>query len=39
MDDVTLEVDPGPLGFLDFAVYQVSAQVGRGFRAAATEEV
>jgi hypothetical protein len=39
MDDVTLEVDPGALGFLDIAVYQVSAQVGRGFRAAATAEV
>jgi hypothetical protein len=39
MDDVTLEVDPGTLGFLDIAVCQVSAQVGRGFRAAATLEV
>jgi hypothetical protein len=39
MDDVTLEVDPGTLGYLTFAVYQVSAQVGRGFRAAATIEV
>ena len=39
VDDVTLQVDPGTLGFLDIAVYQVSAQVGRGFRAAATLEV
>ena len=39
MDDVTLEVHPGTLGFLDIAVCQVSAQVGRSFRAAATLEV
>jgi hypothetical protein len=39
MDDVTLEVDPGDLRFLTFAVYQISAQVGRGFRGIATVEV
>jgi hypothetical protein len=39
LDDVTLELDPGALGYLSFAVYQVSAQVARGFRSVATVEV
>jgi hypothetical protein len=39
LDDVTLEVDPGDLRYLTFAVWQVSAQVGRGFRGIATVEV
>jgi hypothetical protein len=39
LDDVTLEIDPGDLRYLTFAVWQVSAQVGRGFRGIATVEV
>jgi hypothetical protein len=39
IDDVTLEIDPGDLRYLTFAVWQVSAQVGRGFRGIATVEV
>jgi hypothetical protein len=39
IDDVTLEIDPGELRYLTFAVWQVSAQVGRGFRGIATVEV
>jgi hypothetical protein len=39
LDDVTLEIDPGAINFLTFAVFQISARVGRGFRAAATLEV
>jgi hypothetical protein len=39
LDDVTLEIDPGDLRYLSFAVWQVSAQVGRGFRGIATVEV
>jgi hypothetical protein len=39
IDDVTLELDPGDLRYLTFAVWQVSAQVGRGFRGIATVEV
>jgi hypothetical protein len=39
IDDVTLEIDPGDLRYLTFAVWQVSAQVGRGFRSIATVEV
>jgi hypothetical protein len=39
LDDVTLEIDPGDLGYLTFAVWQVSAQVGRGFASEATVEI
>jgi hypothetical protein len=39
IDDVTLEIDPGDLRYLTFAVWQMSAQVGRGFRGIATVEV
>jgi hypothetical protein len=39
IDDVTLEIDPGEFRYLTFAVWQVSAQVGRGFRGIATVEV
>jgi hypothetical protein len=39
IDDVTLEIDPGDLRYLTFAVWQVSVQVGRGFRGIATVEV
>jgi hypothetical protein len=39
IDDVTLEIDPGDLRYLTFAVWQVSAQVGRGFWGIATVEV
>ena len=39
LDDVTLEIDPGDLRYLTFAVYQISAQVGRGFSAATVEIV
>ena len=39
IDDVTLEIDPGDLRYLTFAVWQVSAQVGRGFASEATVEI
>jgi hypothetical protein len=39
IDDVTLEIDPGDLRYLTFAVWQVSAQVGRGFARVATVEI
>jgi hypothetical protein len=39
IDDVTLEIDPGDLRYLTFAVWQVSAQVGRGFAREATVEI
>jgi CDP-4-dehydro-6-deoxyglucose reductase len=39
IDDVTLEIDPGDLRYLTFAVWQVSAQVGRGFESEATVEI
>jgi hypothetical protein len=39
IDDVTLEIDPGDLRFLTFAVYQISAQVGRGYQGRATVEI
>jgi hypothetical protein len=39
IDDVTLEIDPGDLRYLTFAVYQVSVQVGRGFASEATVEI
>jgi hypothetical protein len=39
IDDVTLEIDPGDLRYLTFAVWQVSAQVGRGFGGEATVEI
>jgi hypothetical protein len=39
IDDVTLEIDPGELRYRTSAVWQVSAQVGRGFRGIATVEV
>jgi hypothetical protein len=39
IDDVTLEIDPGELRYLTFAVWQVSAQVGRGFAGKVTVEI
>ena len=39
IDDVTLEIDPGDLRYLTFAVYQISAQIGRGFPSEATVEI
>jgi hypothetical protein len=39
IDDVTLEIDSGDLRYLAFAVWQVSAQVGRGFARAKTVEI
>jgi hypothetical protein len=39
LDDVTLEIDPGDLRYLTFAVWQISAQVGRGFASEATVEI
>jgi hypothetical protein len=39
IDDVTLEIDPGDLRYLTFAVYQISAQVGRGFPGELTVEI
>ena len=39
IDDVILEIDPGDLRYLTFAVWQVSAQVGRGFASEATVEI
>jgi hypothetical protein len=39
IDDVTLEIDPGDLRYLTFGVWQVSAQVGRGFARQATVEI
>jgi hypothetical protein len=39
IDDVTLEIDPGDLRYVTFAVWQVSAQVGRGFASEATVEI
>ena len=39
LDDVTLEIDPDNLRFLTFAVYQISAQVGRGYQGRATVEI
>jgi hypothetical protein len=39
IDDVTLEIDPGELRYLTFAVWQVSAQVGRGFPGERTVEI
>ena len=39
IDDVTLEIDQGDLRYLTFAVWQVSAQVGRGFPGERTVEI
>jgi hypothetical protein len=39
IDDVSLEIDPGDLRYLSFAVWQVSAQIGRGFASEATVEI
>jgi hypothetical protein len=39
IDDVTLEIDPRDLRYFTFAVWQVSAQVGRGFASEATVEI
>ena len=39
IDDVTLEIDPGDLRYLTFAVWQVSAQAGRGFASEAIVEI
>jgi hypothetical protein len=39
IDDVSLEIDPGELRYLTFAVWQVSAQVGRGFAREHTVEI
>jgi hypothetical protein len=39
IDDVTLEIDPGDLRYLTFAVWLVSAQAGRGLASEATVEI
>jgi hypothetical protein len=39
IDDITLEIDPGDLRYLTFAVWQVSAQAGRGFASKAIVEI
>jgi hypothetical protein len=39
VDDVTLEIDPGAVRHLTVAAYQISGQVGRGFRGLRTVDV
>ena len=39
VDDVTLEIDPGEVRYLAVAAYQISGQVGRGFRGLKEVEV
>jgi hypothetical protein len=39
IDDVTLEIDPGDLRYLNLSVWQVSAQAGRGLAGQATVEI
>ena len=39
VDDVTLEIDPGAIRYLTVAAYQISGQVGRGFRGLRTVDI